>query len=84
MCEECSTRVDGILRCRACVTAGTTEVRPRRVAWRSARAVLPALVLAPLAWGAVGWGLYGLARAVAAAAAAVEQAEEFLFEMAEF
>ena len=63
VCEECSIRVDGILHCRACqVSAVAAPDRPR---WRSLSAVLPALVLLPVAWGAVTLLLQGLAGALA-------------------
>jgi hypothetical protein len=57
ICEECSTRVDGILHCRSCLEKffGAGERR----GWRSAGAVVPALLLAPLAWGATALALVG-------------------------
>ena len=63
VCEECSTRVDGILHCRACLASkASAEARPP---WRSLSAVLPALVLTPLAWLGVSGLLYLLSCAVA-------------------
>jgi hypothetical protein len=63
-CEECATRVDGILRCRDCLprAAPTAETRTR---WRSLPAVVPALLLTPLAYLVVAYGLYGLAAGLA-------------------
>jgi hypothetical protein len=56
ICEECSTRVDGILHCRTCLANVAREAARR--GWRSSRAVLPAVLLAPLAWAATALALY--------------------------
>ena len=64
VCEECSTRLDGILHCRACLAGKASG--PTRPPWRSLSALLPALLLAPLAWLAIASQLYALNCAVAA------------------
>lgn len=63
LCEECSTRVEGILHCRECLKG--FQAAPAARGWRSASAVAPALVLTPLAWAALGLGLYLLVAAIA-------------------
>jgi hypothetical protein len=67
VCEECATRIDGILQCRQCLAAATA--RPARRAWRSRSAVLPALVLAPVGCLLLAYVLQGAAEAVAFLAA---------------
>ena len=57
ICEECSTRVEGILHCRACLAKVVRGAEGR--GWRSLSAVLPALLLAPLAWLATALALAG-------------------------
>ena len=68
VCEECATRVDGILHCRACLSREGRSGASSR--WRSASALAPAAVLAPLAWLASSYALYALALGLAAAAQA--------------
>jgi len=63
LCEECSTRVEGILHCRECLAG--LQVTPAARGWRSASALAPALVLTPLAWVALGFGLYVLVALIA-------------------
>ncbi len=57
ICEECSTRVEGILHCRTCL-AKVADAGARG-GWRSASAVIPALLLGPLAWLATSLALIG-------------------------
>jgi hypothetical protein len=59
-CEECATRVEGILRCRDCLPRAAPPAAAGS-RWRSLSAVAPALLLAPLAYLVVAYGLYGLA-----------------------
>lgn len=66
VCEECATRVEGILRCRACLAKEPGS--PAASRWRSASALAPAALLTPLAYLGVAYGLYGLGMAVAASA----------------
>jgi hypothetical protein len=63
ICDECATRVEGILHCRECLS-GTAAVRtsPR---WRSLSALAPAAALLPLAYVAVAYGLYALVQLIA-------------------
>ena len=63
-CEECATRVDGILRCRNCLPRAEAPAAPRR-RWRSLPAVAPAVLLGPLAYLVVAYALYGLAAGLA-------------------
>lgn len=63
LCEECATRVEGILRCRDCLAG--QRAAPEATGWRSASALLPALALTPLVWAALGLGLYALALGLA-------------------
>jgi hypothetical protein len=63
LCEECATRVDGILHCGACLAV--LGRRPRARGWRSASALLPALLLTPLVWLLLGAGLHLLVLGVA-------------------
>lgn len=63
-CEECATRVEGILRCRDCLPRAAPPEEGRAVRWRSLPAVGPALLLTPLACLVVALGLYGLAVAL--------------------
>ena len=63
-CEECATRVEGILRCRDCLPR-PAERSEAKSGWRSLPAVAPALLLAPLAYLVVAYGLYGLAASLA-------------------
>jgi hypothetical protein len=63
LCEECATRVDGILHCRDCLRLHARVAGGR--GWRSLSALGPALVLAPLVWAALGLSLYLLATLVA-------------------
>jgi hypothetical protein len=65
ICEECSTRVDGVLHCRTCLEGRRAPARYG--GWRSLPAVLPALVLVPAATLAVAGGLYGMAWLLTAA-----------------
>jgi hypothetical protein len=58
ICEECSTRVEGILHCRSCL-AKVVDAGAGR-GWRSGPAVIPALLLAPLAWVATTLALVSL------------------------
>jgi hypothetical protein len=58
ICEECSTRVEGILHCRSCL-AKVAEDGGRR-GWRSGPAVIPALLIAPIAWAAAALALVSL------------------------
>ncbi len=83
VCEECSTRVEGILQCRSCLEARVRK-GAAHTAWRSASAVLPAILLMPLAWAAVGYGLYGAAVGTAAAARVWERLERMLLETFQF
>lgn len=64
LCEECATRVEGILRCRECLAQHAAPAVGR--GWRSLSALLPALLLAPLTALGVGFGLWLLAVAWAA------------------
>jgi hypothetical protein len=64
-CEECATRVDGILRCRDCLPKTEAAAAPPRARWRSLPAVAPALLLTPLAYLVVAYALYGLAAGLA-------------------
>lgn len=64
LCEECATRVEGILRCRECLAQHAAPAASR--GWRSLSALAPALLLAPLTALAVGLGLWLLAVAWAA------------------
>ena len=64
LCEECATRVEGILRCRECLAQHAARAAGR--GWRSLSALAPALLLAPLTALAVGLGLWLLAVAWAA------------------
>jgi hypothetical protein len=57
ICEECSTRVEGILHCRSCL-AKVAEAGERQ-GWRSGPALIPALLLLPLAWAATALALVG-------------------------
>ena len=65
ICEECATRVDGILRCRSCLAGTAGLAAPIR--WRSASALAPAAVLLPLAWLAASFAFYSLAVGIVAA-----------------
>jgi hypothetical protein len=58
ICEECSTRVDGILHCRECLARAAAG--DRRRSWRSWSAVIPTLSLVPVAYLAVAYALQGL------------------------
>lgn len=58
LCEECATRVEGILHCRVCLAR--TARGPRRPRWRSLPALLPALGLGLVTWTLLGYGFYGL------------------------
>ncbi len=64
LCEECATRVEGILRCRECLAQHAAPAAGG--GWRSLPALLPALVLGPLTALAVAVGLWLLAVAWAA------------------
>ncbi len=76
VCEECSTRVDGILHCRACLAGRVSAtVRP---AWRSLAALAPAILLAPLAWLGISGLLYSLGCAVAVLPWCQEKIESLL------
>jgi hypothetical protein len=63
LCEECATRVEGILHCRDCLAR--LRSAPAAAGWRSASAVLPALALAPLVWVILGFGFHGVAAGIA-------------------
>jgi hypothetical protein len=63
-CEECATRVDGILRCRDCLPRAAARLAAPTSRWRSLPAVGPALLLWPLAYLVVAFGLYGLAASI--------------------
>jgi hypothetical protein len=63
ICEECSTRVEGILHCRECLAKKAEPARRR--SWRSLSAILPALVLAPVAYLALALVLQGFLAGVA-------------------
>jgi hypothetical protein len=63
LCEECATRVEGILHCRECLRSVAVPGAAR--GWRSLSVLVPALALAPLVWALVGAGLYGLALLIA-------------------
>jgi len=63
LCEECATRVDGILHCKECLRAHAAPDVVR--GWRSLSALLPTLVLVPVVWAALGLGFYALAALVA-------------------
>jgi len=67
VCEECATRVEGILQCRQCLAAAAAPGAKK--AWRSRGAVLPALVLAPLTCLLLAYVLQGTAEVVAFLAA---------------
>ncbi len=58
LCEECATRLDGILHCRQCLTRAARGARSGR--WRSLSALAPACALGLLTWLALGYGFYGL------------------------
>jgi hypothetical protein len=58
LCEECATRVDGILHCRACLAR--VAARPRTRGGRSLPALAPALGLGFVVWLLLGYGFYGL------------------------
>ncbi len=64
LCEECATRVEGILRCRECLAQHAAP--PAGRGWRSLSALLPALLLGPFTALAVAVGLWLLAVAWAA------------------
>jgi hypothetical protein len=64
VCEECSTRLDGVLQCRSCLDR--RRAAGGKVRWRSAGAVFPAVLLVPLAWLALGGALYAAAWLIAA------------------
>jgi predicted membrane protein len=51
LCEECATRVEGILHCRDCLALQASV--PTTAPWRSLPALLPALLLGPLTAAAV-------------------------------
>jgi hypothetical protein len=63
LCEECATRVEGILHCKDCLRAYATSDAVR--GWRSLSALGPALALTPVVWAALGLSLYALAALVA-------------------
>jgi hypothetical protein len=65
LCEECATRVDGILHCRDCLAYQPAAAHGH--AWRSLSALPGALLLAPLAWAALGTLLYLLVATIALA-----------------
>ena len=63
ICDECATRVEGILHCRECLARAAPP--PSTAGWRSLSAVAPAMVLVPLAYLAVAYGLYALVAVLA-------------------
>lgn len=72
LCEECATRVEGILRCRDCLAQQAAA--PAAGPWRSLPALLPALVLGPLTAAVMATLVWVAALAWAAFYAFVTQA----------
>jgi len=58
VCEECATRVEGILHCRECLRL--LSAGPTGVGWRSTGSLLPAVLLTPLVWALLSFGLQAL------------------------
>lgn len=63
ICEECSTRVEGILHCRECLAKKAAPAARR--SWRSLSALVPALIVAPVAYLALAFVLQGLVAGLA-------------------
>ncbi|MBI2194624.1 MAG: hypothetical protein HYU36_21805 [Planctomycetes bacterium] len=63
VCDECSTRVDGVIHCKPCLLRTVRQAPASR--WRSWSAMGPAILFVPLAYAVLFLCLYGLAFLIA-------------------